>query len=84
MPFLIVSLLAIFVVAMVAYPFFRRGDSLSGADASQSTLAAERRRREEMYQEIRALQMEFQLGTLEEARVPPPDAAVPDGGRPVH
>ena len=66
MPFLIVTLLAIFVVAMVAYPFFRRSDPGSGPDGPQSTLAAERRRREEMYQEIRALQMEFQLGTLEE------------------
>jgi len=65
-PFLIVTLLAIFVVAMVAYPFFRRSDPSGGPDGSQSTLAAEKRRREEMYQEIRALQMEFQLGTLEE------------------
>ena len=66
MPFLIVSLLAIFAVAMVAYPFFRRGDPRSVPGTSQSAEVTERRRREEMYQEIRALQMEFQLGTLEE------------------
>ena len=67
MPFLIVSLLAIFAVVMVAYPFFRRSGPQSGQDDSMSAEVRERRRREEMYQEIRALQMEFQLGTLEEA-----------------
>ena len=66
MAFLIVSLLAIFAVVMVAYPFFRRSDPRSAPGALQSTEILERRRREEMYQEIRALQMEFQLGTLEE------------------
>lgn len=66
MAFLIVSLLAVFAVVMVAYPFFRRGDPQGGHGAAQSTEVAERRHREEMYQEIRALQMEFQLGTLEE------------------
>ena len=63
MPFLIVSLLAIFAIVMVAYPFFRR----SGPAVPQTPDVRERRRREEIYQEIRALQMEFQLGTLEEA-----------------
>ncbi len=66
MAFLIVSLLAIFAVAMVAYPFFRRGNPGGGPDIPRSTEVEQRRRREEMYQEIRALQMEFQLGTLEE------------------
>ncbi len=66
MPFLIVSLLAIFAVVMVAYPFFRRSDQGSAPGIHESKEVAERRRREEMYQEIRALQMEFQLGTLEE------------------
>lgn len=66
MAFLIVSLLAIFAVAMVAYPFFRRGNPRSTPEDSTTVEMAERRRRDEMYQEIRALQMEFQLGTLEE------------------
>ncbi len=66
MPFLIVSLLAIFAVVMVAYPFFRRGDPRGGLGIPRTTEVEQRRRREEMYQEIRALQMEFQLGTLEE------------------
>ncbi len=67
MPFLIVIIVAIFAVVLVAYPFFRRGDPRRELLHSPSSVAGERGRREEMYQEIRALQMEFHLGTLEES-----------------
>ena len=66
MAFLIIGLLTLFSVAVVIYPFVRKAGGQEGQPEEGGESTAARREREGIYTEIRALQLEYQLGTLEE------------------
>ena len=71
MPVLIGALLALLVVGVVLYPFVKRrfgagGPSRSGPDDGVGPVAW-RLRREEIYESIRSLQLEYEIGGVEEA-----------------
>ena len=74
MPILIVGLLTVFAIAVVIYPFFRwtsdpedRSEDDAIGAGTEPDSSDFRKEREEIYEEIRALELEYQIGTLEES-----------------
>lgn len=70
MPVLIGALLALLVVGVVLYPFVKRrfaADPSRSAPDDGAGPVAWRLRREEIYESIRSLQLEYEIGGVEEA-----------------
>ena len=71
MPVLIGALLALLVVGVVLYPFVKRrfgaGGPCPSGPADGAGPVAWRLRREEIYESIRSLQLEYEIGGVEEA-----------------
>jgi hypothetical protein len=70
MPVLIGALLALLVVGVVLYPFVKRRFGVAspsgGRPGDTAGPAAWRLRREEIYESIRGLQLEYEIGGVEE------------------
>ena len=66
MAYLIIALLTIFAVAVVLYPFIRGGAAPGEPSGERSGLASSLHERESIYQEIRAIQLEYEIGTVQE------------------
>ena len=66
MAVLIAALLAVFVVAVIPYPFMKGRLRSRSAPVSDSSVDAGRGGREQIYESIRTLQLEYELGSIEE------------------
>ena len=67
MTVLIVTLIVVFSLVVLAYPFLARRSAREGLDDAAEELAQRlRRSRDRVYEEIRALQQEYFLGNLTE------------------
>lgn len=68
MTILILTLLVLFIVAALVYPFWAaRHGGASFEDPARNLEAGIRRARDRVYEEIRALQQEYFLGNMTEA-----------------